>query len=305
MVQPPVAILILNWNALEWTRKCLASLRDLNYPDFRTVIIDNGSEDGSADRIAREHPEVELLRNDRNRGYAAGNNQGAMAANGEFVCLLNSDTEVEPGALDVLVDFLRDHPSYGAASPRLLNPDRTVQRACMRFPGLVTALCYDTILGKFWPGSAVDDRYFMRDFDHLHSRDVDQPPGACFVMARREYLDMGGLDEDLFLFFNDVDLCRRLWRRGREIRYVAEACVMHHGGASTKNYGGFVVIWHRNRMAYYRKHYGPLVVPFIRGIVRLRGFEEWLRAGRRQPDPQLRRVERALLKENLQEILAR
>src|SRR4029453_13979604 len=105
-----------------------------------------------------------------NRGYAGGHNQGAQLARGEFLCTLNSDTEVQPGALDAMVDFLRANPDYGAVSPMLLNLDGSVQRACMRFPGLTTALCFDTWLGKFWPGSWVEARYYMRDFDHLAGR---------------------------------------------------------------------------------------------------------------------------------------
>jgi GT2 family glycosyltransferase len=123
-------------------------------------------------------------------------------------------------------------------------------------------------------------------------------------MKREEYLTMGGLDEKLFLFFNDVDLCRRLKKKRRRIRYLADVTVMHHEGASTKGFGDFIVMWHRNRMSYYRKRYGPFVMPYIRMIVRLRGLEEWLRAGRKN-DPELRRAERAHLRSSLQEILAR
>jgi GT2 family glycosyltransferase len=95
----------------------------------------------------------------------------------------------------------------------------------MRFPGLATAFVFDMTWAARWPAKWVDDRYHMRDFDHLHSRDVDQPPGACCVILREEYLAQGGLDEKLWLFFNDVDLCKRLWRRGRRIRYAeAESC---------------------------------------------------------------------------------
>src|SRR5690606_30945369 len=138
-------------------------------------------------------------RNAENRGYSAGNNQGAALARGRFLCLLNSDTEVRPGALDRLVDFLESEPDYGMAAPRLVHPDGSVQRACMAFPGLLTAWCYDTVWGRFWPGRLVDDRYHMRAFDHLHSRDVDQPPGACCVLRTSEYRALGGLDEDLWL----------------------------------------------------------------------------------------------------------
>jgi N-acetylglucosaminyl-diphospho-decaprenol L-rhamnosyltransferase len=123
-------------------------------------------------------------------------------------------------------------------------------------------------------------------------------------MDRAEYLAMGGLDARLFLFFNDVDLCRRLWTANRRIHYLAEAEVMHHGGASTRGYHSFVVTWHRNRLAYYRKHYGRCVVPYMRAIVRMRACEEWIRAGRRHRDAATVRAERDFLKRCLSEILA-
>ncbi len=303
---PKLSVVVLSWNTMELTVACLRALRaDKPKHEREVIVIDNGSVDGSADAIAEQHPEVQLIRNAENVGYAGGHNQGAKIATGKYLCTLNSDTEVEPGVLDRLVEFLSEHADFGAVSPRLVNVDGTVQRACMRFPGLLTALCFDTIFGKFWPGSVVERRYFMKDFDHLSSRDVDQPPGAAFVVNRAEFLEMGGLDEELFLFFNDVDFCLRLWKRRRKIHYLAEAVVTHHGGASTRGFQDFVVVWHRDRMAYYRKHYGALVMPYIRSIVRLRGIEEWFRAGRRQSDPSARRAEREHLRASMQEILAR
>jgi len=283
---PKLSVVVLSWNTRDIVLACLAALqRDAPRHAREVIVIDNGSRDGSADAIAAAHPWVRLVRNPTNRGYAAGHNQGAQLASGEYLCTLNSDTEVMPGALDALVDFLIAHPAYAAVSPRLLNRDGSVQRACMRFPGLLTALCYDTWLGKFWPGSWVEDRYYMRDFDHVHSRDVPQPPGAVFVIRRAEYLDLGGLDEHLFLFFNDVDLCRRLWKMRRRIRYLADVAVVHHGGASTRGYGDFIVTWHRNRLAYYRKHYGPWVMPYLRAIVRLRALQERMTLRRRHKNP--------------------
>lgn len=302
---PELSVVVLSWNTRELTLACLDALRRDAPSRLREVIVvDNGSEDGSGDAIAARG-DVVLLRNGENAGYARGNNQGVAAARGRYVCLLNSDTEVHPGALDLLVDFLETHPGHGAVAPRLVDPDGTVQRTCMRFPGLGVALCYDSVFSRFWPGSWVDDRYYMRDFDHLHSRDVHQPPGACFVVRREEYLALGGLDENLFLFFNDVDFCRRMWRRGRRIHYLADAVVTHHGGASTKRYGSFVVTWFKNRIAYYRKHYGPLAVPYLKLVLRLRACEEWLKAGRRHRDPAAVRAERAHIRSTVREILAR
>jgi GT2 family glycosyltransferase len=200
---------------------------------------------------------------------------------------------VRPGALDRLVDFLREHPGHGAVAPKLVDPDGSVQHACQRFPTLLSALCFDSWWGTWWPGSAVQARYLMRDFDHLTSRDVDQPPGACFVMRTAEWRAFGGLDEQLSLFYNDVDLSRRLWQKGRRVRYLASAEVLHHRGASTKNFTPMLVLWHRNRLAYYGKHWGWIGRVWVRCCVWLRIREELRKIVRRHPnDPQAQRAER-------------
>ncbi len=304
MSAPTLSVVVLSWNTQTLLRACLQALFAETPKHAReVVVVDNGSHDGSADMVAREFPQVRLLRNPDNKLYAAGNNQGAALATGAFVCTLNSDTEVRPGALDRLVDFLRENANYGAAAPRLVNPDGSVQRACMRFPTLLTALAWNSWWGSFWPGSRAVRRYQMLDFDHLHSRDVDQPPGACCVLRTEEWRALGGFDEVLSLFYNDVDLCRRLWQKGRAIRYVADAEVMHHQGASTKNFARMLVLWHKNRLAYYQKHHGVLGTLWVRVCVRLRIWEEWLRIGRRnRRDPGRKKAEREHLAAAVKEL---
>jgi len=294
---PVLSVVVLSWNTRELTLACLRALFAQAPRHAREVIVvDNGSGDGSADAIAQQFPQVMLLRNADNRLYAAGNNQGAAAATGEFLCTLNSDTEVRPGALDLLVDFLRQHEGHGAVAPKLVDPDGSVQHACQRFPTLATALCFDSWWGTFWPGSAIQARYLMRDFDHLSSRDVEQPPGAVFVIRLAEWRRYGGLDEQLSLFYNDVDLCRRLWRDGRRIHYLAAAEVLHHRGASTRNFGKMLVLWHQNRLAYYSKHYGCVGRAWIKLCVRLRIAEERRKIVQRHPhDPVAQQAERDYL----------
>ena len=301
---PVLSVVVLSWNTQALTLACLKALYDERPKHAREVIVvDNGSEDGSADAIAQQFPQVRLLRNPDNRLYAEGNNQGVAMALGEYVVTLNSDTEVRPGALDTLLDYLQAHPEYGAVAPRLSDPDGTVQHACQRFPTLWTALCFDSWFGSFWPGKRLVDRYMMRDFDHLQSCDVDQPPGACCMLRTKEWRELGGFDEQLALFYNDVDLCLRLANKQRKIRYLADAEVMHHRGASTRNFSKMLVIWHKNRLAYYRKHYGSIGALWVRLCVRLRIWEEWWCIGRRNKhDPGRKRAERDHLRASQREL---
>lgn len=299
-----LSVVVLSWNTQALTLACLRALFAESPRHAREVIVvDNGSADGSADSISSAFPQVRLLRNADNRLYAAGNNQGAALAQGEYLCTLNSDTEVRPGALDALVDFLASHAEYGAVAPKLVDPDGSVQHACQRFPTLLSALCFDSWWGTFWPGRVVQARYLMRDFDHRSSRDVEQPPGAVFVMRTAEWRAFCGLDEQLSLFYNDVDLAKRLWRRGRRIRYLADVEVLHHRGASTRNFGKMLVLWHRNRRAYYRKHYGWLGQLWIACCVRLRIWEERRKIERRHPtDANARAAEHAYLDRAIAEL---
>ena len=275
-----LSVVVLSWNTREILRACLASLeRDAPCEPREIIVVDNGSRDGSSGMVAREFPEVRLIANPENRLYAEGNNQGARAATGRYLCLLNSDTEVRPGALDRLTGFLESHPEYGAVAPKLVNPDGTVQRACRRFPSLLEPLVESTSLGNLPPGSWLSWWWGMGDFDHQHSRDVLQPPGACLVSRTAEYQELGGLDPSLSLFFNDVDLCLQLWRKGRRIRYLAEAEVMHHLGYSTRAQDPRHrnLLWVQNRAAYFRKNHGRLGERWLRAVFGLWALECQLR----------------------------
>lgn len=278
-----VSIVVLSWNTRDLLLRCLEAVHRHPPPgEWEGVVVDNASGDGSAEAVAERFPAWTLVRNRRNEGYARGNNQGIARTTGDLVLLLNSDTVVGEGSLDRLVRELRDHPRLAIAAPQLRNPDGTVQRSCMRFPSLLTALFFDTWLERLFPGNPVNARYFYRDFDHEQTREVDQPPGACLLLRREALEEVGLLDEDLFLFFNDVDLCLRLRRAGWGIRFVADARVRHEVGASTRQFDDFIVTWHRNRLRYYRKHHGAWGEAWVRAMVRFRGWEESWRI-RRDP----------------------
>lgn len=275
---PRLSIVVLSWNTRELLRACLASLRAAGGLACQDVIVvDNASADASADMVAADFPEVRLLRNGRNDGYAIGNNLGAALARGEYLLLLNSDTEVEAGVLERLVVFLDEHPEHGACAPRLVHADGRVQLSCMAFPRLVTAVFFDTWFDRWFPGNREIPRYFMRDFDHLSSRDVDQPPGAALLIRRDLWELVGGFDPELWLFFNDVDLCRRIRELGWRVAYRADVAILHHEGKSTSQFPGFGAIWHKNRMAYYRKTFGWRGALLARVMTSVRGLEEVLK----------------------------
>lgn len=258
-VRPDLSVVVLSWNTRDLLAECLDALdRGRGALVVEVIVIDNGSRDASADMVASRYPWARLIRNSENRGYAAGVNQGLALATGARVCLLGSDTRGEPDALPRLCAFLDAHPKAGAVAPRLVNPDGTTQRACMRFPTLKTVLYWDTFLAKWFPNAPELRRYQYLDWDHRGTRLVDQPPGTCLVLPRAALDRLGPMDERLWLFFNDVDWALRLRAAGFEIWYVDDATVMHHLGGSTRHYSDFGAEWHRNRVAFYRKHFGFL-----------------------------------------------
>lgn len=273
--RPDLSVVILSWNTKDLLMKCLQSVEEAQSPpSLEVIVVDNASGDGSADAVADRFPNVQLIRNNKNDGYARGNNIGIRESTGRHVLLLNSDTEVAPRAFRALVHFLDRNLQYGAAAARLWNTDGTVQRACMRFPTPLSAVFYDAKPGRWWPNNYIIRRHFVKDFDHIDSCDVQQPPGAALCLRRDVLERVGLLNEELFLFFNDVDLCKRILKAGLRIRYLADANIVHHGGASTARYPAFAAEYFRNKIAYFRIYYGSFGEGLMRLVTKWRGREE-------------------------------
>ncbi len=254
---PRLSVVVLSWNTRELTLACLGALARDGFTGGREVIVvDNASADGSVAAIRERFPGVVLVENRENRLFAAACNQGARVARGTWLCLLNSDTEVAPGALQILVAFLEAHPEHAMAGPQLRSPDGSIQRFCRRLPTLAEAFFGLGFPSRTWLGTRVTAHYTMQDFDHDHDSDVEQPMGACMVLRRQEFLDLGGFDELLSLYYNDVDLCAELRARGRRIRFVSAARVMHHLGSSTSRNPGRSALFWENRTAWFAKRHG-------------------------------------------------
>ncbi len=261
-----LSVVIPVWNRSELVRPCLESvlqgLAEIG-GQGEVIVVDDGSEDGADSLVESEFPAVKLLRNGTNRGFAVAANRGMQAATGEYLLLLNSDTELEAGALQALVALLDEDPALEVVAPRLVDEEGRTQKSCMAWPELSTALFFGTPLERWCPDSAEMERYFLRDFDHESARDDVQPPASCWLLRRTTWERVGEFDQDLVLFFNDVDWAQRLMEAGGKIHYRPEISVRHVGGASTTERPDFVERWQIDRLRYYRKHFnwvGGLVV---------------------------------------------
>lgn len=262
-----LSIIIVSWNTKNLLDACCAAVEaelkasNLDHCQAEVFVIDNASADGSAPMVAEKYPWIKLTANAENLGFAKANNQAIRVAKGEYVLLLNPDTEVKPGAFLTLIDFLKEHPKAGVVAPQLLNSDGSIQRSCRAFPTF-TGMVFELIgLSKlFTPGSKFGQQfraYKMLDWNHDDEREVDQPEGAC-LMIRKEVLEkVGLLDEGFFMLFEEVDWCFRTKRDcGYQIWFTPKAQVVHHYGQSIKQVKvKMIKSSHRGLYRFWHKHY--------------------------------------------------
>lgn len=256
-VKPLLSVLIVNWNTRELLRACLQSLR--RYPPSEPMevwVLDNASHDGSAEMVRSEFPEVHLVASERNLGYAAGNNLLLQKARGEYLLLLNPDTEVTEGALDTAVQYMRENPDVAALGAKLIHPDGRVQRSVRGFPEPEAVLWEYLGLARLFPRSRRFGAYRMTWFTYDHIAEVDQPMGTFLMLSRRAVRAVGRMDERFPIFFNEVDWCYRAKRKGLKIVFHPGVVIIHHGGASTRQVRP-QMIWesHRSLQKFYQKHY--------------------------------------------------
>jgi len=268
-----LSIIIVNWNTSSLLEACLRSIYDhASSLSFEVLVMDNGSSDGSAALVRARFPKVWLIANAENVGFARANNQGIQASSGRYVMLLNSDTEVQPGALDTLVGFLEDHPAVAAAGPYLLNTDGSLQPSC--HPVL-------TPEREFWRLAFLDEllplaTYPMERWDAHTPRPVEVIKGACLVIRRAALEQIGLLDERYFIYSEEMDLCLRLARAGWQLYWVPAARVVHHGAASTKQVAETMYLeLYRSKLQFQAKFFGRWGVLRFKSLVGLAYLPRW------------------------------
>jgi GT2 family glycosyltransferase len=231
-----VSVCIVNWNCRELLRSCLESLRRSAHElVLEIVVVDNGSADGSADMIVENFPEVVLLRNPDNLGFARANNQAAELACGRYLFFLNNDTLVPPGALRRLVEYADAHPEAGLVGPRLRDGRGDVQISCRLLPTVATFISRLHFVRMTGLMRSHYRRYRRRGFDPSATRPVELLMGAALLVRRRVLSECGGWDERFVFGGEDLELCWRIGRRYRVV-YHGEVEVIHYGRESTRQH---------------------------------------------------------------------
>jgi GT2 family glycosyltransferase len=228
-----VSVVIVNWNAQDYLRDCIASIREQTRDcAYEIIVVDNNSTDGSQEMLRSEFPDVHAILNDGNPGFAGGNNQGIDIARGRYVLLLNPDTLVLEGAIDTCVayaDELREQ-RVGVLGCQVWEDEHTIQKTCFRFPSPFTTLVSMLGLSRFI------GRAEMRSWDRRDERDVDVVSGM-FMLVRREALEqVGPMDDGYFIYAEEADWCHRFREAGWTCRFTPRARIMHleGGGRSTQ-----------------------------------------------------------------------
>jgi GT2 family glycosyltransferase len=263
---PDASVIIVSFNTRDVLRECLQALyRNAGSVSYETLVIDNASHDGSPEMVEAEFPWVRLIRCDKNLGFGNANNRGFEVASGRYIVLLNSDAFLQPDALERSVHHMDKNPSVGLAGGRLLDRDGSLQPSSRMFPSYINELLVVSGLSTKYSKSRFFGRVDQTFADPLEPAETDWVPGAFSIIRRNVLQQIGYFDERFFLYYEEVDLCRRLKASGFNVWYWPDIAVVHLGGESSKTIkhlklspsGLQLTLWRmRSRLLYYRKHHG-------------------------------------------------
>jgi N-acetylglucosaminyl-diphospho-decaprenol L-rhamnosyltransferase len=258
-----LSIICVSWNTASLLANCLRSIAaGVVGLSYEVIVVDNASTDGTRDRVKVEFPDVILLNNDENIGFARANNQGIRHSHGRYILLLNSDTVVKPGTLTTLVRFMEAHPRVAVVSPRLLRLDGTPQPYAF---GNDPTLPY--LIGRAL------NHFLFRRYPHNWATDqvrkVDWVSGACLLARRQAIEEVGLLDDNIFMYFEDADWCLRFRKLGWIIYYHPEVEITHLGGQSLKKNPQARHLYHQSLRYFYAKHYSRFSSIILRGLLKI------------------------------------
>ena len=230
-----ISVIIVSFNTADLLKKCLTALFETTAGmALEVFVVDNASRDNSVEMVRQAFPQVELIENRQNRGFAAANNQAWQRSRGDYVLLLNPDAFVKSRAVTNAVAFMQAHPGCGLCGGRLVKPDGSLDPSARRFPNAINKLFTISGLRSRFPNSQLFSHHEFGNFDHKQTLEVDWVPGT-FTLYRREMLLQTGLfDERYFVYYEETDLCRSAKKLGWQVCFIPDAEVIHVGGACSK-----------------------------------------------------------------------
>ncbi len=254
-----VSIIVISYNTREYTLRCLESIyRETSSITFEVLVVDNASDDGSAEAIAAQFPQATLLASSQNHGFARANNLIAESATGKYLLLLNPDTEVLERAIEQLVEFARKQPDEIIAGGRTYFGDGTLNPfSCWGRPTLWSVFCMAAGLSKTFPRTRLFDPETLGPYARDHVRDVDIISGCFLLLERSTWERLEGFDPEFFMYGDDADLCLRAGASGVRCVLCPEAKIIHHGGVSEKIRSGKMLRLLRAKAQLFRKYWRP------------------------------------------------
>jgi GT2 family glycosyltransferase len=274
------SIIIVSWNAAKYLSDCIKSIiRQISFLDTEVIVVDNASTDGSPELVGKEYPEVRLIKNYENLGFAKANNIGIRSCSGEYIFFINSDVEVKLNCIQSMISYMEDHPIIGLLGPKVLSANGTTQRSCMYYPTLWNTFCRMLALDSLFPKSRLFSSYMMTSWSHNDVSDVEVING-CFWLVRRKALNsVGLLDERFFIYAEDIDWCKRFQKAGWKIVFYPGAEIIHYGGASSSNdpvkfniekEKANIQLWEKYQKK--KGKYAYFTILYIHNILRIIGF---------------------------------
>jgi GT2 family glycosyltransferase len=226
--QPDVSVVVVTFRARDHTLRCLESLRDNVRIAHETIVVDDGSGDGTPEAVSEAFPEARVLAKEQNEGLVAGRNSALSLVRGRFVLMIDSDTDVTPGAVETLAGVLDRNTEVGLVAPKLIYPGGELQLSCRRWPPFLAPVTRRGPYAKLRPEDDSHRRHLMMDFDHATERPVVWVAGAAQMWRAELPSRIGAYDHRVSSYGGeDLDWCLRVWEAGLEVRYVPEAVIVH------------------------------------------------------------------------------
>jgi GT2 family glycosyltransferase len=249
-VRPDLSVVLVCWNNKEYLEGCLDSIYSAGlHSAFEILVVDNGSTDGSQSMLKERYPDVILIENGENVGLGRASNQGVQASIGRFALLLNNDTIVSGEAINAMVRYMEENEDAGAVGGKLLNADGSFQGGFGNFSTLREEFLITSRIGELLSDGYPSHR------DAADTRPVDWLSSACLLVRRKAFDEVGGLDEEYFIYGDEVDLQYRLKKAGWTVYYIPNAETLHYGGRSMDRWRRRKMVY-RGKLLFYRKNYG-------------------------------------------------